>query len=242
MTDRHEYQFDDDKNGGFSSSTPKASSSEHIPLEEGLVKLSKLEQELKISDREEPTSEEAVRNSFANICGALMISRSTIAVPILDLSLSRRDKEVANKLVAIGDEIDRIFGSDIENLLNSFGTDELPLDILRKIYKGLFASGRFTWGRIIAFLNFGIKLFFRSAMNCFVSCLQSLWNSIVDALATIFAERIFGWIAHHGGWNRIAASNYQLALGVRTQYWSPLWVATSVGIVFLFLRYWRSTP
>ncbi|VUZ42724.1 unnamed protein product, partial [Hymenolepis diminuta] len=64
----------------------------------------------------------------------------------------------------------------------------------------LFEGGQFSWGRIFAFINFGVRLFLRSISKSLPIALKNLCIEIVNALGAMFARGAFKWIANHGGW------------------------------------------
>ncbi|VUZ41585.1 unnamed protein product [Hymenolepis diminuta] len=148
---------------------------------------------------------------------------------------------VVEQLGIIGDKFNEIHGQDIEKLLCVFPVTYKTSDVLCKIFCGLFDSENFSWGRIITFIFFGVRLFCRSIGN-YLTALKDLCIEIVNSLKALFARGAFTWIANHGGWRRIISPN-SIGTSIRN---STLWhlpsVGTTVGVIGLALAYsiWRS--
>nr|CDS25624.1 Bcl 2 ous antagonist:killer [Hymenolepis microstoma] len=172
-----------------------------------LNKIEQFDKQLRISDKIEETSVEEVENSFPNICYGLIASQCPVELPELSPDLNSNDKEVVERLRHIGDKIDELFGSEIEDMLGLLPSTDSPLGIVKKIFFGLFKDKEFSWGRILAFINFGVKLCLHSIKNILPYKLKDLCVDIVKAIGCQLALGAFRWIANHGGWQRILSSN-----------------------------------
>ncbi|VDL64365.1 unnamed protein product [Hymenolepis diminuta] len=153
-----------------------------------------------ISEEIESTSEEEVENSFTKIISALISFQSPCEIPGLTVDLNRDEWRVVEQLGIIGDKFNEIHGQDIEKLLCVFPVTYKTSDVLCKIFCGLFDSENFSWGRIITFIFFGVRLFCRSIGN-YLTALKDLCIEIVNSLKALFARGAFTWIANHGGWD-----------------------------------------
>ncbi|VDN99961.1 unnamed protein product, partial [Rodentolepis nana] len=191
-----------------------------------------------ISDRIEETSVEEVENSFPNICLGLIASQIPVELPGLSINLKSDEQKVVEQLAQIGEKINALFGSEIESMLGQFHSTISPFGILSKIFSGLFKDKEYSWGKIFAFIHFGVKLFLKSIDNIIPIKLKDTCFEIVKAIGIQLAKGAFEWIAKRGGWRRIVSVEDSIALPLV----GAVGAVGAVGVVAVglikFIRLW----
>ncbi|VDN96478.1 unnamed protein product [Rodentolepis nana] len=176
-----------------------------------LKKIKQFDKQLHISDRIEETNEEEVKNTFPNIFTGLIASQSPVELPELSTDLNSDEQKVVEQLAQIGEKINALFGSEIESMLGQFHSTISPFGILSKIFSGLFKDKEYSWGKIFAFIHFGVKLFLKSNGNIIPSMLKDLCVEIVEVIGIQLAQGAFKWIANRGGWIRVGSGRLEYA-------------------------------
>ncbi|XP_042121666.1 bcl-2 homologous antagonist/killer isoform X1 [Peromyscus maniculatus bairdii] len=130
--------------------------------------------------------------------------------------------QVGRQLAIIGDDINRRYDTEFQNLLEQLQpTAGNAYELFTKIASSLFKSG-ISWGRVVALLGFGYRL----ALYVYQRGLTGFLGQVTCFLADIILHHyIARWIAQRGGW--VAALNLNL-------HRDPiLCVATILGVVLL---------
>ncbi|XP_078276720.1 bcl-2 homologous antagonist/killer-like [Rhinoraja longicauda] len=104
---------------------------------------------------------------------------------------------VGRQLAVIGDDINRRYDMEFNNLLSGLPINtENAYDYFCKIADRLFESG-INWGRVIALLGFG----YRMAIYVFQNGVKGFLSQIAKFIAEfLLKNRIAQWIAMQGGW------------------------------------------
>lgn len=104
---------------------------------------------------------------------------------------------VGRQLAVIGDDINRRYDMEFQNLLSGLPLNaQNAYDYFCKIANGLFESG-INWGRVIALLGFG----YRMAIHVFQNGMKGFLSQIAKFIAQfLLKNRIAQWIAMQGGW------------------------------------------
>ncbi|XP_052600301.1 bcl-2 homologous antagonist/killer isoform X1 [Peromyscus californicus insignis] len=130
--------------------------------------------------------------------------------------------QVGRQLAIIGDDINRRYDTEFQNLLEQLQpTAGNAYELFTKIASSLFKSG-ISWGRVVALLGFGYRL----ALYVYQRGLTGFLGQVTCFLADIILHHyIARWIAQRGGW--VAALNLNL-------HRDPiLCVMTILGVVLL---------
>lgn len=113
--------------------------------------------------------------------------------------------QVGRQLALIGDDINRRYDTEFQNLLEQLQpTAGNAYELFTKIASSLFKSG-ISWGRVVALLGFGYRL----ALYVYQRGLTGFLGQVTCFLADIILHHyIARWIAQRGGW--VAALNLRM--------------------------------
>lgn len=115
----------------------------------------------------------------------------------LSLEPSSTLGQVGRRLAIIGDDINRRYDTEFQNLLRQLQpTAENAYDLFIRIASRLFKSG-ITWGRVVALLGFGYRLALHVYQHGLSGFLGKVTRLVVDCMLHYC---IAGWIAQRGGW------------------------------------------
>lgn len=105
--------------------------------------------------------------------------------------------QVGRQLALIGDDINRRYDTEFQNLLEQLQpTAGNAYELFTKIASSLFKSG-ISWGRVVALLGFGYRL----ALYVYQRGLTGFLGQVTCFLADIILHHyIARWIAQRGGW------------------------------------------
>ncbi|EHB09636.1 Putative Bcl-2-like protein antagonist/killer 2 [Heterocephalus glaber] len=115
----------------------------------------------------------------------------------LSLEPSSTLGQVGRRLAIIGDDINRRYDAEFQNLLQQLQpTAENAYDLFTRIASRLFKTG-ITWGRVVALLGFGYRLALHVYQRGLSGFLGRVTRLVVDCMLRYC---IAGWIAQRGGW------------------------------------------
>ncbi|XP_048203908.1 bcl-2 homologous antagonist/killer [Perognathus longimembris pacificus] len=139
--------------------------------------------------------------------------------------------QVGRQLAIIGDDINRRFDSEFQNMLQQLQpTAENAPELFTKIASRLFDSG-ISWGRVVALLGFGYRLAMHIYKHGLTGFFSRVTRFVVDVMMRHYITR---WIAQRGGWAAALNLDHRPILNVL--------VALAVVLLgqFVVRRYFKS--
>uniref|UniRef100_A0A8C3K3A8 Bcl-2 Bcl-2 homology region 1-3 domain-containing protein n=1 Tax=Calidris pygmaea TaxID=425635 RepID=A0A8C3K3A8_9CHAR len=119
-------------------------------------------------------------------------------------------------LCRTGGDLDQ--NTELQSLIKKV-EGESPKEVFFKVAKGMFADGKFNWGRVTAFFYFASKL----AVKALCKNIPQVVKNIMGCAMEFLRSRLLGWIKDKGGWVPRLLWHQQQENRSRRRWQSPHW-------------------